>query len=365
MNWKLLAISAVALTLGATGASTARALGSPSGGSMPAVGQEHGGWEAPPREFNEFERRGFQDGITGAHRDMDNHRSPDVNNRDEYRNPQVPGNVREAYRQAFRRGYESAMAHPYTPAPPSSFVQAIQRAWDAPPAEYRDMQRRGFQDGIQGAHRDYDNNRRPDPNNRDEYRNPVNVPFMQQADYRDGFRKGYEVAMSHLMASAPPPPMRAWDAPPDGFREMQRRGFQDGIQGAHRDFDNNRRPDVDNRDEYRHPVDVPLLLQADYRDGFRKGYEIAMSHLAASAPPPPPTRAWDAPPDAFGEVQRRGFRDGVAGARSDYASQRNPDPNNRDEYRFPSIAPELRDDYRDGYRAGYRATMIHLTGRPD
>jgi ribosome modulation factor len=245
---------------------------------MPAAGQDHGGWDVPPREFNEIERRGFADGITGAHRDMDNHRTPDVNNRDEYRSPQVPGDMREVYRRAFRRGYESAMAHPYTPAP-SSFVQAIQRAWDAPPDGLREMQRRGFQDGIQGAHRDFENGRRPDPENRDEFRHPVDVPFLLQADYRDGFRKGYEVAMSHLMAAAPPPPpVRAWDAAPGEFNEIQRRGFRDGIEGAHRDYDNNRRPDPNNRDEYRQPS-VPYEMVGQYREAFRRGYEVAMAHL--------------------------------------------------------------------------------------
>ena len=277
MNWKLFAFSAIALTLGATGVSIARAAGAPTGTPMAAAGQEHGGWDIPPREFNEIERRGFQDGIVGAHRDMDNHRNPDVNNRDEYRDPHVPGDVREIYRRAFRRGYETAMAHPYTPAP-STLAQAIERAWDAPPDEYREAQRRGFQDGMVGAHRDFDNQRRPDPNNRDEYRQP-NVPYGQVEEYREGFRKGYEVAMAHLMAAAPPPPpVRAWDAPPDEFREIQRRGFQDGLVGARRDYDNQRLPDPNNRDEYRHPS-VPYDQVERYREGFRKGYEVAMRHL--------------------------------------------------------------------------------------
>jgi ribosome modulation factor len=244
---------------------------------MPAAGQEHGGWDTPPREFNEIERRGFQDGITGARHDMDNHRAPDVNNRDEYRNPQVPGNLREAYRNAFRRGYEAALSHPM-PAAHTPILQAIVRAWDAPPEGYQEFQRRGFHDGIEAAHRDIDNNRRPDPENRDEFRHP-SVPYEMVGQYRDGFRKGYEVAMEHLThAAPPPPPVRAWDAPPDEFQEFQRRGFHDGIEGAHRDFDNNRRPDPENRDEFRHP-NVPYEMVGQYREGFRKGYETAMAHL--------------------------------------------------------------------------------------
>lgn len=69
-----------------------------------------------------------------------------------------------------------------------------------------------------------------------------------------------------------------WNAPPAEFREAQRRGFHDGIEGARRDFDNHRPPNVENRDEFRHPH-VSRDLREDYRDGFRRGYERAMSHL--------------------------------------------------------------------------------------
>ena len=46
----------------------------------------------------------------------------------------------------------------------------------------------------------------------------------------------------------------------DGMRlrkncqEIQRQGFRDGIEGARKDSDNHRRPNVNNRDEYRHPM---------------------------------------------------------------------------------------------------------------
>lgn len=69
-----------------------------------------------------------------------------------------------------------------------------------------------------------------------------------------------------------------WDQAPHEFREIQRKGFHDGVDGARKDFDNHRRPDVNNREEYRHP-DVPRSEREDYRDGFRRGYEAAMSHL--------------------------------------------------------------------------------------
>jgi hypothetical protein len=69
-----------------------------------------------------------------------------------------------------------------------------------------------------------------------------------------------------------------WQAPPSEFREAQRQGFHDGIEGARKDFDNHRLPSVENREEYRHPH-VPRDLRGDYREGFRQGYERAMSHL--------------------------------------------------------------------------------------
>jgi hypothetical protein len=69
-----------------------------------------------------------------------------------------------------------------------------------------------------------------------------------------------------------------WDAPPREFREIQRQGFHDGIDGARKDFDHHRAPNVEGRSEYRRPH-VPPSARDDYRDGFRRGYEAAMNHL--------------------------------------------------------------------------------------
>jgi hypothetical protein len=152
--------------------------------------------------------------------------------------------------------------------------------WQRPPDEWNDIQRRGFHDGIEGARKDFDNHRRPEVDNRDEYRHP-DVPPPMWAAYREGFRRGYDVGMSHLMG-APDWRMRApdrpWDAPPQEFDQFRRQGFQDGIEGARKDFDNHRRPDVENRDEYRHPRLPPEQREA-YREGFRRGYQVAMDHL--------------------------------------------------------------------------------------
>ena len=75
-----------------------------------------GSWEGrgdpgqwtPPDRFTEWQRRGFHDGIDGAQKDFGNHRRPNVFNREEYRDPRVPPNVRHEYREGFRRGYEMA-----------------------------------------------------------------------------------------------------------------------------------------------------------------------------------------------------------------------------------------------------------------
>jgi hypothetical protein len=72
-----------------------------------------------------------------------------------------------------------------------------------------------------------------------------------------------------------------WDAPPAEFREVQRHGFHDGIEGARKDFDHHRPPNVNGREEYRHPH-VDASARDDYREGFRRGYDVAMQHLAGA-----------------------------------------------------------------------------------
>jgi hypothetical protein len=76
---------------------------------------------------------------------------------------------------------------------------------------------------------------------------------------------------------------RGWDAPPPEFREVQRQGFHDGVEGARKDFDHHRMPDVNRREEYRHPH-VDAALREDYREGFRRGYDVAMHHLMYQVP---------------------------------------------------------------------------------
>jgi hypothetical protein len=98
---------------------------------------------------------------------------------------------------------------------------------------------------------------------------------------------GTLMAESYGLPQGPPPGYGpgpgGWDAPPQEFRDIQRQGFHDGIEGARHDFDHHRRPDVNNRDEYRHPH-VPPSARRDYQEGFRRGYDVAMSHLLGPGP---------------------------------------------------------------------------------
>ncbi len=76
-----------------------------------AQGPPHDAWETPPSEFHEIGQRGYHDGVEGARKDFQNHRKPNVNNRDEYKHPPVSGADRDEYRAAFRRGYDAGVEH--------------------------------------------------------------------------------------------------------------------------------------------------------------------------------------------------------------------------------------------------------------
>ena len=107
------AIPAFVLFLGTAGLFTVRSYAAPANPASPAVSQDRDdrGWDMPPQELNEIQRRGFHDGIEGARKDYGNHRQPDVNNREEYLHPHLPREEREAYREGFRRGYRAGVRH--------------------------------------------------------------------------------------------------------------------------------------------------------------------------------------------------------------------------------------------------------------
>ena len=97
-----------------------------------------------------------------------------------------------------------------------------------------------------------------------------------------------------LVASAQqygPPPQpgyqQGWDAPPPEFAAVRQRGFHDGIEGARKDFENHRSPNVNNRDEYRHPGFIPGPDRREYKIGFRRGYEVGVRHVYGPQSPRP------------------------------------------------------------------------------
>jgi hypothetical protein len=91
---------------------------------------------------------------------------------------------------------------------------------------------------------------------------------------------------TEALAQGPPPPPpppgyynQPWTRVPDDYHnDVARRGFHDGIEGARRDFENHRPPNVENRDEYRHP-DVPHNERHEYKDAFRRGYDVGVQHM--------------------------------------------------------------------------------------
>ncbi|HEV2487854.1 MAG TPA: hypothetical protein VGT08_20205 [Terracidiphilus sp.] len=222
MTLNRMVVSALSLFLGATGLCTARASSLPQQGPPPSgYGQDRGNWDAPPQDLQDIQRQGFRDGIEGARKDFDNHRQPDVNNRDEYRDLRLPPQQREAYRDGFRRGYERGVSH-LTGGNQEPVGQTEQQMRQpdqqmrGPDQQMRDgdqggpymgqgmgndIQRRGFQDGMEGARKDLDNHRRPNVNNRDEYRHP-NVPRRLRNVYREAFRRGYDRGMSQMMGGS-------------------------------------------------------------------------------------------------------------------------------------------------------------------
>src|ERR1700738_2873140 len=139
-----------------------RAVASPTSGQPLAFGQERG-WEEPPGEYNEAQRRGFHDGVEGARRDFGNDRRPDVDNREEFRNPHIEPELREAYRMGFRRGYEAAASHLWNAAPPPVRVQEPERHdrddWGMRSLA-SDAERQGYHEGVEEARKDFQQQRR-------------------------------------------------------------------------------------------------------------------------------------------------------------------------------------------------------------
>jgi hypothetical protein len=89
-----------------------------------------------------------------------------------------------------------ASAHEAQPAPSAAQYQDHDR-WDAAPADYRDIQQRGFHEGVEAARHDYSEHRHADADDHQMYKHP---PYEGAArnEFREGFREGYRRAMDHM-----------------------------------------------------------------------------------------------------------------------------------------------------------------------
>ena len=81
---------------------------------------------------------------------------------------------------------------------------------------------------------------------------------------------GSAVAQYYGSQNYGPPVAHYWYG--DAEQALEQRGFRDGAFGADRDFQNHRRPDVNNRDEYRDRRFNSDWAEHEYREGFRRGY---------------------------------------------------------------------------------------------
>jgi len=69
--------------------------------------------------------------------------------------------------------------------------------WDVPPAEFDEMTRHGFHDGVEAARSDFKDHKEPDVNRHETYRHP-SVSDRDKEAFRRGFERGYRVATEHL-----------------------------------------------------------------------------------------------------------------------------------------------------------------------
>jgi hypothetical protein len=65
--------------------------------------------------------------------------------------------------------------------------------------------------------------------------------------------------------------------PPGNWSQAWHSGFHDGAIAAHHDISANRPPDPRRHDTFRHP-DVPHNQRRDFREGFRRGYQMVYHH---------------------------------------------------------------------------------------
>lgn len=82
-------------------------------------------------------------------------------------------------------------------APAPAVSGYVQDGWDVPPAEFDEVTRHGFSDGVEAARSDFNSHKDPDVNRHETYRHP-DLPKRDREAFRRGFERGYRVATDHL-----------------------------------------------------------------------------------------------------------------------------------------------------------------------
>lgn len=112
MNRKWFWLSTLSVSLGlSAGMMCARANASPAPSAVSLGAYQERPWDQPPREYRDVQRQGFQDGIAAAHEDIDRHHDRGAEHHERFRHPPVDRNLRDDYRDGFRRGYDTAWHH--------------------------------------------------------------------------------------------------------------------------------------------------------------------------------------------------------------------------------------------------------------
>ncbi len=168
----------------------------------------HLGWQQPPQEYNDIQRQGFQAGIRAGRADLDHSLAPDPDRHGEFQRPRVPDEQRNDFRRGFQHGYEVAYQHRDSGdwnqehhdgdagVPRAYAPNDIHPGWQQPPQEYNDIQRQGFQAGLEAGRQDLQQRQSADPQRHWDFRRP-HVPDEQRNDFRRGFQHGYDIAYQH------------------------------------------------------------------------------------------------------------------------------------------------------------------------
>ena len=103
MKLKWIALSALAFSLALVSPAMMKAHAAPLGTAAVGAAQDRDGWDRPPEDFRDVQRKGYHDGIEAARHDFEHHHHADADDHDAYRHPHVSRDDRDAYREGFRR----------------------------------------------------------------------------------------------------------------------------------------------------------------------------------------------------------------------------------------------------------------------